>query len=61
MQEFALSNLSAVDTSNALTTHFGRLSSAQIAQIAETLGLLHSAEQVECAVLMANFVSSYVL
>lgn len=47
LQDFALSNLSAVDSAAALTSHFGRLHPAQIAQIAEALGLLHSAEQGE--------------
>ena len=42
LQDLALSNLSAVDTAGALTAHFGRLQSPQLAQIAEELGLLHS-------------------
>eukprot|EP00966_Prymnesium_polylepis_P256833 5932703-Prymnesium_polylepis.1 len=47
LQDFALSNLSAVDSASALTTHFGRLQPAQVAQIAEALGLLHTAAQGE--------------
>lgn len=47
LQDFALSNLSAVDSAAALTSHFGRLQPSQIASIAEALGLLHSAEQGE--------------
>eukprot|EP00320_Phaeocystis_rex_P017668 CAMPEP_0119085248 /NCGR_PEP_ID=MMETSP1178-20130426/132930_1 /TAXON_ID=33656 /ORGANISM="unid sp, Strain CCMP2000" /LENGTH=49 /DNA_ID= /DNA_START= /DNA_END= /DNA_ORIENTATION= len=45
LQDFALSNISAVDTPAALTTHFSRLQPQQLSQIASSLGVVHSVEQ----------------
>ena len=48
LQDFALSNLAAVDTPTALTSHFSRLQPPQLAEIASSLGVVHSNEQASC-------------
>ena len=45
LQDFALSNLSAIDTAQALNGHFQRLGAEQLGEIAISLGLIHTAEQ----------------
>ena len=47
LREFALSNLSAVDSPAQLRLHFGRLAPAQLGALCEGLGLLHSAADGE--------------
>ena len=49
LQDFALSNLAAVDTPTALTSHFSRLQPPQLAEIASSLGVVHSNEQASRA------------
>ena len=45
LQDFALSNLSAIDTAHSLQAHFSRLSLPQLASITTALGLTHDAAQ----------------
>jgi intron-binding protein aquarius len=45
LTDFALSNLSAIDTGAALSAHFGRLQPEQLSELTLTLGLTHSLEQ----------------
>lgn len=47
LQDFALSNLSAIDSAAALGAHFGRLNVNDLCQLTETLGLAHSHDQAE--------------
>ena len=45
LQDFALSNLSAIDSAASLHNHFSRLSSAQLASLTAALGLTHTSDQ----------------
>ncbi|KOO28512.1 intron-binding protein aquarius [Chrysochromulina tobinii] len=49
LQDFALSNLSAIDSAASLGSHFGRLSLAQLRGIALRLGLVHDAATTDGA------------
>ena len=47
LHDFALSNLSAIDSASALRGHFSRLSPSQLSDLTASLGLTHTAEAAE--------------